>query len=75
MYLYVDCSIIYNSQIMEAAQVSFDSGMDKTMIYRYIETEIYRQIDRQIDRQRYIDQIDDIDIDIDRYTQQNITQP
>ena len=29
MHLYVYCSIIYNSQIMEAAQVSTDRWMDK----------------------------------------------
>jgi len=34
---YIYCSIIYNSQIMEAAQVSIDKRMDKEdVIYIYI---------------------------------------
>ena len=35
MHLYVHCSIIYNSQDMEAAQVSINKLLDKEIVHIY----------------------------------------
>ena len=44
MYLYIYCGIIYNSQIMEVAQVCIDAWMDKEEVGYFYTMECYSAI-------------------------------
>ena len=48
MHPYVHCSIIYNSQYMEATKVSINKSMDKEDIY------IHREIKKKSKIQNYL---------------------